>query len=187
MMIFFYAITPVLIWLKSCKNIYCLFFCIFIYSSLYLGHIYYGFDKRIANNLLFYILPFLFNTSKILPYNLSKLWRLIMIVGVNIVLYMILVQKISLEVVSSIIICYILLTVSSFLALVPLLLKLFNIISYASMFAYLFHRELYIVTHKLFGPYSQVNAAIWLIVLFIISYLGQFFYDKDLKKLLNSK
>lgn len=187
MMIFFYVITPVLIWLKSLKNIYCLLFCICIYSFLYIGHIYFGFDKRIANNSLFYMLPFLFNTSKILPYNFSKLCRLLIIVGMNIVLYMTFVQKISLEVVSSIIICYMLVTVSSFLALVPPLVKLFSSISYASMFAYLFHRELYIVTYKLLGSYSQADAAIWLLVLFIFSYLGQYLYDSFLKNLLNRK
>ena len=174
MMIFFYVITPVLIWLKSLKNIYCLLFCICIYSFLYIGHIYFGFDKRIANNSLFYMLPFLFNTSKILPYNFSKLCRLLIIVGMNIVL-------------SSIIICYMLVTVSSFLALVPPLVKLFSSISYASMFAYLFHRELYIVTYKLLGSYSQADAAIWLLVLFIFSYLGQYLYDSFLKNLLNRK
>ena len=55
--------------------------------------------------------------------------------------------------------------------------------SYASMVAYLFHRQFFGLLEKLFGPFSLPFAAIALAVLLTASYYGQKSYDYLLKKL----
>ena len=55
------------------------------------------------------------------------------------------------------------------------------LLSYSSMFAYLFHREVYIASTLLLGKYTYVEAALFACILFILSYYGQYYYDYCLK------
>ena len=67
---------------------------------------------------------------------------------------------------------------------IPKLNNIFSYLSYASMFAYLFHREVYMVFQILFKKLLNFEAIpiivvpIMIIILFIASYYGQKTYDK---------
>ena len=66
---------------------------------------------------------------------------------------------------------------------VKLLSTILQWISYASMVAYLFHRQFFGLLEKLYGEFSIWFAAISLSVLLIVSYFVQKIYDSLMKKL----
>lgn len=63
----------------------------------------------------------------------------------------------------------------------------FEKIAYASMFAYLFHREFYQVAkrllHQMDGSIPYFAIAITIIMIFVLSYCGQKIYDLTISKL----
>lgn len=65
--------------------------------------------------------------------------------------------------------------------------SLFVKMAYASMFAYLFHRDFYQVAKRLLhqpdGSIPYYIIAITIIMIFVISYYGQKFYDLTISKL----
>lgn len=64
---------------------------------------------------------------------------------------------------------------------------MFERIAYASMFAYLFHREFYQITKRLFhlsnGTIPVYGIIITVILIFVLSYYGQKIYDLMISKI----
>lgn len=64
---------------------------------------------------------------------------------------------------------------------------LFERIAYSSMFAYLFHREFYQITKRLFhlpdGTIPAYGIVITVVLIFVLSYYGQQIYDLMISKI----
>lgn len=159
---------------------------IFLLSILYIGNLYLGFDNRLYENFIFYAIPFVIPCSYPIKILQSK-WSFV-ILTISLVIIISLYKNVvtagaGTTVVSDLFICIGILSLTSILATVPRLPVVFYYLSYASMFAYLYHRELYIMGTKFIGKFNYFEAAFFGILLFVLSYYGQQIYDKTINKI----
>ena len=179
MIICFYYLTPFILWTKSKKTIYNLIACILLMSFFLLGHKYLGFDRRLAENFLFYSIPFATRDTriylKVFQYRLHYLFTL---AGIAVIIFYPFNGTFVEQSIESFIICFLVLSLSSFFEIIPKVPYIFGILSFSSMFAYLYHREIYISATKIIGTFDVWEALFCIVTLFIASYYGQKIYDK---------
>lgn len=185
MIIAFYYVTPLLCYAKRKKQFSCAVLSLTIFLFLYIGNLYLGFDYRLHENFIFYAVPFICPCKYLINILQSKWAYIIFLVSLTAELffYKNAIDSITdLMVVSDLLVCLGILSLASVLATVPRLPVVFYYLSYASMFAYLYHRELYIVATKIIGKFNYCEAAFFGILLFVLSYYGQQIYDKTINK-----
>lgn len=183
MLILFYWLTPFIIAgnskLEICIKGGVLFLLFCIYSQ------YFNFDKNVLKYFPLYIIGILTPTSifeKLKQINKVSLWT---IFTICVILYSTLVWANSVNVVfsltSGILMTFTLILLGE-LVTNDLMIKVLNPISFASMFAYLFHRQIYAIFKILFSD-NNMELPIWcfplmLVSVFLFSYLAQNFYNK---------
>lgn len=186
MIIAFYYVTPLLCYAKQKQKYSCAVLSLTIFLFLYIGNLYLGFDHRIYENFIFYAIPFICPCKYVVNILQSKWAYVIFLVSltVGLFLYKNAIESITdMMVVSDLFLCLGILSLASILATVPRLPVVFYYLSYASMFAYLYHRELYMVATKIIGKFNYCEAAFFGILLFVLSYYGQRIYDKTINKI----
>ena len=186
MIIAFYYVTPLLCYAKQKSCYLSVVVSIFLLSILYICNLYLGFDNRLYENFIFYAIPFVIPCSYPIKILQSK-WSFV-ILTISLVIIISLYKNVvtagaGTTVVSDLFICIGILSLTSILATVPRLPVVFYYLSYASMFAYLYHRELYIMATKIIGKFNYSEAAFFGILLFVLSYYGQKIYDYTIKKI----
>lgn len=185
MIICFYLISPIMLWFKGKGLAYCISSCLLFFLFFMLGNHFFDFDRRLADNYPFFALPFVFQNSRsILKVFDNKRHYAFLIFAIFIVAYINHTSDYLLQVAMSFAVCFIILSFSKDIAKLTFLQKLFIIVSYLSMFAYLYHREIYILSSKLIGKFDVLEVALNIVLLLFISYFGQKLYDKLLLKLL---
>lgn len=187
MIIAFYYVTPLLCYAKQKSGYLSVVVSVYLLLLLYIGNLYLGFDRRLYENFIFYAIPFAIPCSHLIKLLQSK-WSFFLILAVSLVTVIIFYNSMvecgaDMMVVSDLFISLGILSLASILATVPRLPVVFYYLSYASMFAYLYHRELYIVATKIIGKFNYFEAASFGILLFVLSYYGQRIYDKTINKI----
>ena len=181
MIIFFYLITPLMLWIKG-ENLYmCSLFCVFVLVFLLVGSHFFSFDKRLAVNFVFYAIPFLIKPSSIITLLKSK-WSYLVI---PVCAYIVIIQKPSCfccQIINNVSACFVILSISNIFSYSAILRKCFGYIAYASMFMYLFHREVYITLRKIIGDFNYIEAYAICLIILVLSYYGQKFYDQFVVK-----
>lgn len=191
MIILFYILTPIILLLKQ-KSIYITtYFCITIYFIFYIGNRLFYFDIRLIEYWPFYFIPLLYSQKVDCLVNYMKRVKIIVIITIALFILLKLqliqnniFQQLMLFFKSSII-CLLLLSLSMYIEKIIFIKRFFQYISYASLFAYLFHREIYSVLYHIVGPYTYFYSVIFGVALFIMSYYMQLIYDKILKQFTN--
>ena len=186
MIIAFYYVTPLLCYAKRKQKYSLVVLSLTIFLFLYIGNLYLGFDHRLYENFIFYAIPFIIPCSRLIKLLQSK-WSLIIFtisLAIVIVFYNSAIESITdMMIVSDFFVCMGILSLASILVIIPRLPVVFYYLSYASMFAYLYHRELYIMGTKFIGKFNYFEAAFFGILLFVLSYYGQQIYDKTINKI----
>ncbi len=183
MIIFFYAVTPVILRLRNQKHEYGILICIIITLFLLIGNRFLFWDRRLADNFVFYSLPFLFRNPKSISNFIMYKWNYLFVF--LIFLIALLLPKNSNFFIGFAInasICYIILVVSKAFSNFDVVSNFFSVVAYASMFAYLYHRELYTMVKSVVGFFSYIEAIICVFILFFVSYLGQVSYNRFVNK-----
>lgn len=181
MIIFFYLITPLILYLKVKGKFFCGFLCILIYLILLLGYKYCHFDKRLSDYFLFYSIPYIIKPSIINVFFSNKLHYLIMPICIC-VFFIAKSSNCIIHFFSNFSVCILIVSLSTIIANQIKLKKLFEIIAYASMFAYLYHREVLITSRKLLGDFNYLQSICISLIIFVLSYYGQKTYDSVVKK-----
>lgn len=192
MIIIFYALTPILLYNAINKTsrvllrgLLPLFFFI---CMLHLQHL----DERVLIYYPFYLIGIV-TKQKNLKYINNYAAIFILILWIMIIMYD-LNNNIIMTFVLSALGIYLLFTISKNIELLfPKANKIFSILSYASMFAYLFHREVYLVFEIIFIKFLHFKSLpimvvpIMLLSLFIAAYYGQKLYDNFISNFLSKK
>ena len=184
MIILFYIISPVIILIRGKNRVSSGIFIILLYIVLDIGVRYVGFDKRVIDNYPFFVLPFIFERKNIL-YIFSTPWHWI----ISSIFFILLMYEIYcgysvyIPILYSGVICFIILSFSKLLSSVALISRIFSLISFGSMFAYLYHRELYILFQKMTGKYNYIEAFIAIVVIFSIAYSMQYYYNRMINRI----
>lgn len=192
MIILFYLLTPFVLLVKR-KNIYKSFvLCVVIYLILLIGSVYLWFDKRLPEYFPFYFIPLILPKQVDLFLIFKKKWHYALTISLAFfcIWYVQNMNNMDLGyyiILSNSMVCFIIISLSTLLQSVKLLSKLLCTISFASMFAYLFHREIYILSTYAIGRYSYITAAIFVSILFVVSYLLQYCYNKCSRYIFNNK
>ena len=185
MMIFFYLFTPFVLYIKRHNEKYGILALVLIYVLLIAGVVIYNIDKRLIEYYVFYAVPFLLRKPQSLiplPYTRS-IYIVFVLIAIILCIQLPNVDRDYQVFIWNFVTCYVILYFSSLIALFKILNmgKIIMLLSYSSMFAYLFHREVYIASTLLLGKYTYVEAALFACILFILSYYGQYYYDYCLK------
>lgn len=185
MIILFYLITPYVLWIRK-KNYYLsLLFIITIFVFLEYGVIQGLFDKRITDNYPFYMFPFVMGKKNIFQIYMTNWHYIISLTLVTLFFVHIMCgYTYYFPLLYSSSTCFLVISVSVFISQFAVVTKFFSLLSYASMFAYLYHRELYIFFSKIFGKYNYCEAVLIVVVLFLVSFYLQLMYNKVSNKIL---
>lgn len=192
MIIIFYALTPILL-NNAINKPSKIFFrgllpLFFFICMLYLQHL----DERVLIYYPFYLIGIITKQENLKYVNnfaaivILILWIITIRYGLN--------NNIIMTIILSALGVYLLFTISKNIELLfPKTNKIFSILSYASMFAYLFHREVYLFFEILFIKFLHYKSLpimvvpIMLLSLFIAAYCGQKLYDNFISKFLSRK
>lgn len=180
MMIFFYTWTPFFLYCNNrLRRRYTVFIAFLLYVICLLYHVYIvNVDNRLLLFYWFYTMPFLIDkkTAAGLVHRYKNLFFILLILVSAICLYF---DTVFMDFYLSILCVLIIMTISKLLSKVLILNRLFEMIAYASMFAYLFHREIFVVFKRAFHDegISLLIVPIVVIVVFVVSYYGQLIYD----------
>jgi len=182
MIIFFYILTPIIHKQVSKGIMIGLLTCILIFLFLLVGIVFFHFDTRLADYFIFYALPFLLRNSNNIMRLFAKRWCFTLVIPAFTILY-VTFKNPSWEVhfITNVCISLIILLLSNLISMNLLLSNFFSVIAYGSMFAYLYHRELFIVIHKVIGDFYYTETIISILILFVLSYFGQKIYDNFIK------
>lgn len=180
MIILFYILTPFMLWIRTIATRYVCMYVTTIYLFFFLGCNYLWFDSRLTENWPFYAVPFLFPRDvDIMSVFKKKINFLLTFILLSIILFFIYENKsINASFDINACICFIVLSISNLLSKISIISKVFTSISFASMFAYLFHREVYILMQKVLGSFTYIEVFFVVFVLFCISYYMQKIYNK---------
>lgn len=186
MIILFYSITPLLLWLRSFSQIYVIVAVVFFYVLFIFGSKYSFVDIRLADNWPFYAIAFLFPSKiDILCFFEKRYHILVTLVLISIAAYLISKEvSLSSSLLTSTSVCIIILSISSIFSKLSILSKAFGFVSFASMFAYLFHREVYIIAQMVLSEFSYIEIILIITILFLVSYYLQKFYKQLSKSIL---
>ena len=175
MIILFYLFTPLLLIRKEQSLIISLliFLALIIYDNLFLKV-----DYRLILYYWFYFIPFIFK---------KPLKKFFYKIGMLFLIVLSLYSYYPYEIVHfyvAVILVSLIIGISSILA--KKFSKFFYHISYASMFAYLFHREIFIIFKRIWhnDGVPTIMLPVIIFCVFTCAYFMQFIYDKMIKKML---
>lgn len=182
MMIFFYLFTPFVLYIKKHNEKYGILALALIYVFLIAGVLLCNIDKRLIEYYIFYAVPFILrNPQSIIPPPTKSIYIVLVLIAIILCIQLPNEYRNFLIFIWNIITCYFILHISSLMGQIKRFGKIISLLSYSSMFAYLFHREVYISSTFLLGKYTYTEAAIFAFLLFILSYYGQYCYDYYLR------
>ena len=183
MLILFYILTPLILLMN--KRYYRGCAIVFIYIVLLLYHYFVQHvDERLLLYYWFYFIPFIIQFNKS---SLIIIFVVVVCMTLGSVFYkenILLLDIINRIGISSLLLMLILL-LSWCICKITFMNNMLAIVAYASMFAYLYHREVYVAFKLLFKEEHILVyyvPLVW-IVIFMFSYWAQKYYDRFLEKL----
>ena len=188
MIIMFYLLTPCLLLLKQKSIKLTIVVGGLVFAFFYLGNKCLWFDIRLSEYWPFFFVPFSLPDDKDIM-TVFKLKSHFVVTLLIIIFYLVCFyyQEVPcynfIMFFSNMLVCYLVLSLSTLIENVKHISSIFCHISFASMFAYLFHREILIVSQCLIRNFSYLQGFIISVFLFFISYYMQYVYNKYSKKL----
>lgn len=183
MIILFYILTPIILLIKQKSYITLFVVCITVYLLFIIGNKFLWFDERLAEYWPFYLIPLLIPQRKDLFSIFHQRWHYSLTLVICLLVTYLIANSYSMDlgyciIVSNAAVCFIILSISTLIEKIKPLSKVLCMFSFASMFAYLFHREVYIASTYIVGHYTYIYAALFAIILFMLSYWMQYAYEK---------
>lgn len=189
MIIIFYFVTPFLLWKSTAKSYKIIVKGIILFAIFLLLFNLKCLDERILMYFPFYVVGILSSKSNILKYCDRNILFIITLVSWSIMIKYNIHTYIIGSIITNTLGIYLLLYCSNKIEkLLPQAQKIFSILAYSSMFAYLFHREVYLFFDILFSKILHLEsipimiAPVMVILLFTLSYYGQKTYNNFLNK-----